>query len=71
MSQAKNVCRAHVCVMDKLINILLDRQNFRCLQDSASSFGLGLMYQSFLNVTIPQVAIGNLANFLSGGQGFD
>ena len=35
LSQAQNVCQVHVCVITKLTNIVLDKQNFRCLLNSS------------------------------------
>ena len=35
-------CQGHVCVMGKLTNILLDKQNFKCLPNNACSFRRGL-----------------------------
>ena len=42
ISQAQNVCQAYVCVVPKLTNIVLDRQNFKCLPNNACSFGPGV-----------------------------
>ena len=38
-SQMKNVCQERVCVK----NIMLDKQNFKCLPNNACSLGRGLM----------------------------
>ena len=42
-------CQAHVCVMVKPTNIVLDRQKFKCSPNNACSFGRGLR-QIFLAV---------------------
>ena len=59
----KNVCQAHVCVMAKLTNIVLDRQNFTCLPNNACSFDRGFNSEfqettSFLmNIQTPRLRI--------------
>ena len=43
LSQAKDVLQAHVCVMAKPANTVLDRQNFKCLPNNACPFGKGFV----------------------------
>ena len=42
LSQAKNVCQASVCVVAKPANIVLEKQNFKCLPNNVCPFGMGL-----------------------------
>ena len=41
---SKNVCLAHVYVINKPTNFELDRENFYCLSNKACSFGQGLTF---------------------------
>ena len=43
LSQAKNVCRARVYLMARLTNIVLEKQNFKCLPNSVCPFGRGFI----------------------------
>ena len=37
LSQAKNVYRAHTCVVAKLTNIVLDKQNIKCVSNACQT----------------------------------
>ena len=42
LSQSKNDCQATVCVVAKPANIVLDKQNFKCLPNNVCQFGRSL-----------------------------
>ena len=47
LTRAKNVCQAPVCVVAKPTNILLDKQNFKCLPNNIYLFGPGFRRRVF------------------------
>ena len=51
LSQAKNVCQASVCVVAKPTDIVLDKQNFKCLPNNVCPFCWGL--NQYLPAGIP------------------
>ena len=54
----KHVCQANVCVLAKLTNIVLGRQNLKCLSINASSFD-----QGFLPSQTYRDCLANISNF--------
>ena len=46
LSEAKNVCLACACVVAKPTNVVLDKQNFKCLPNNVCPFGRGLRFYS-------------------------
>ena len=52
LSQAKKVCQARVCAVAKPTNIVLDKQNFKCLPNNVCPFGRGFKLSKFYNPNV-------------------